>query len=182
MKILFSRPRSLVAALILVLSACYERSPMTPQDNLARTVPQGSIQLFVQQESADGGGQYTFVVRVVSNGVKMGAYQGEVTFQPGALELVGVETPKTGDADFHIVNAANFASGRIKFAAYTTAESFGGTEALRLKVKTSRSIADAQLAGKLDVAGETTGASVSKTKLLASRGIVDAVTSRVIVP
>ena len=175
-------PRRVVAAAIaLTLAACYERSPLTPQDNLARAVPAGAIQMFVQQESSEGS-QYTFVVRVVANGVKMGAYQGALTFVPGTLELVGVETPKTGNADFHIVNASAFAQGRIKFAAYTTADVFGGSEALRVRVKALKSMNDAQLAGRLDVAGEVSGAPVSKNKLLASRGIYDAVTNRVLVP
>jgi hypothetical protein len=171
---------ALVAA--LGVAACYERSPVTPQDGLLQSVPPGTVQMFVQQESSTGDGQLTFVVRVVANGVKVGAYQGAVTFSPGTLELVGVDTPKGGSGDFYIVNPAAFAQGRIKFAAYTTADAFGGTEAFRLHVKALKPVSDAMLTGHLDLAGEATGVAVSKTKLLASRGIRDAVTNQLIVP
>lgn len=164
----------------VALAACYERGPSGPEQNLISAVPAGAVQVIVQQESSSGD-ELTLVARVVGNDVKVGAYQGEVTFVPGTLELLGVETP-TVDNEMHIANPATFKQGKIRFAAYTTASAFTSSEAFRVRVKAVHSLADASLVGKLEVVGEPTGHAVSKTKLLSSRGIHDAITNRLIVP
>jgi hypothetical protein len=134
----------------------------------------------MQQEAASGD-ELTLVARVVGNGVDVGAYQGEVDFVPGTLELIGTTTP-TVENELHIVNPATFAQGRIRFAAYTTASKFTSSEAFTLRVKAVHALSDAAIVGKLEVVGEPTGRAVAKTKLLASRGIHDAATNRLIVP
>lgn len=176
-------PRSLlsVASFALVVSAgCYERGPDAPDQNLISAIPNGAVQVVVQQESASGD-ELTLVARVVGNGIKVGAYQGEVTFVPGTLELLGTTTP-TVDKELHIVNPTTFAQGKIRFAGYTTAAAFTSSEVFRMRVKAVHALADANLVGSLEVVGEPTGHAVSKTKLLASRGIHDATTNRLIVP
>jgi hypothetical protein len=173
------RPLALVAS-AAILAGCYEHANGAPDEKLISAVPSGSVQIVVQQESATGD-EITLVGRVVGNSVKVGAYQGEVNFVPGSLELLGVTTP-TADNEMHIANPASFAQGRLRFAAYTTADAFTSSEAFRLRVKATHTLADANLVGKLEVVGEPTGHSVAKTKLLASRGIHDAVTNQLIVP
>ena len=51
-----------------------------------------------------------------------------------------------------------------------------------LRVKAKQTLANAQLVGSLEVVGEPTGRAVAKNRLLASRGIHDAVTNQLIVP
>lgn len=173
--------RSSIASLALIaVAGCYERGPDAPDQSLISAIPSGSVQVVVQQESSSDG-ELTLVARVVGNSIKVGAYQGEVTFVPGTLELLGSTTP-TVENELHIINPSTFAQGKIRFAAYTTAAAFTSSEAFRIRVKAVHTLADAGLVGSLQVVGEPTGRSVSKTKLLASRGIHDATTNRLIVP
>ena len=172
--------RHLLPIACIALAGCYEHATSAPDQRLISAVPQGAVQVVVQQEAASGD-ELTLVARVVGNGVDVGAYQGEITFVPGTLELLGATTP-TADHEMHIVNPSTFAQGRIRFAAYTTASAFASTEAFTLRVKAVHPLADAQFVGTLEVVGEPTGRAVSKTKLLASRGIYDAVTNRLITP
>lgn len=163
------------------LLACRDQAPSASQQDLIRIVPRGSTQVFIQQAPATQADRVTLVVRVVANGVSVGAYQGAVTFAPGAFELIGIETPKGGSGDLFLVNPAGFAEGRIRFAAYTT-EKFSDTEAFRVTVKPLKPLGEARVAGSLDVAGEVSGVRVSRSKIVASRGILDAVSNAVIVP
>ena len=176
--------RSIRAALavagVAVAAACYERGPAGPDQRLITAVPDGAVQMVLQQESVSGN-EITLVARVVGNGLKVGAYQGDVKFVPGSLELVGVTTP-TADNEMHLVNPASFAQGKIRFAAYTTASAFTTSEVFTLRIKAVHALSDAQLVGSLEVVGEPTGRAVAKNKLLASRGIHDAVTNELIVP
>jgi hypothetical protein len=174
------RLRAAVVLCGALTAGCYERGPDAPDQRLISAVPSGSVQVVVQQESSSGD-ELTLVARVVGNGIKVGAYQGEVTFVPNTLELLGATTP-TVENELHIVNPANFAQGKIRFAGYTTADAFTSSEVFRMRVKAVHTLADANLVGTLQVVGEPTGRAVSKTKLLASRGIHDATTNRLIVP
>jgi hypothetical protein len=177
-RLLSVRPLAFAASFALI-AGCYEHAN-APEERLISAVPSGSVQIVVQQESSSGD-ELTLVARVVGNDVKVGAYQGEVTFVPGTLELLGIETP-TVENELHIANPSSFAQGRIRFAAYTTASAFTSSEAFRIRVKAVHSLADATFVGKLEVVGEPTGHAVSKTKLLASRGIRDATTNQLIIP
>lgn len=171
----------LCIALALLALACRDQAPPASSQDLASTVPRGSTQVFVQQAPITQADRVTFVVRVVANGVSVGAYQGAVTFVPGAFELVGIETPKGASGDLYLVNPAGFAGGRIRFAAYTT-EKFTDTEAFRVTVKPLKPLGEARLTGTLDVAGEVSGVRMSRSRIMASRGILDARSNAVIVP
>jgi len=173
--------RALFATAVLVaVAACYERAPAGPDQRLISAVPDGAVQVVLQQESVSGN-ELTLVARIIGNGIDVGAYQGEIKFVPGSLELVGVTTP-TADNEMHIVNPAQFAQGRLRFAAYTTASKFTSSEAFTVRVRTAHALADAQIVGSLEVVGEPAGRAIAKNKLLASRGIHDAVTNQLIVP
>jgi hypothetical protein len=167
--------------LVIALMACSDQPSLAPSPALVNTVPPGTIQPVIQQQASASTGTLTLVVRVVGNGVTVGAYQGVVTFTPGALDLVSIETPAGTGGDFHVINATTFATGRIRFAAYA-AESISGTEAFRMTVRSPGPLSEARLAAALEVVGEATGAPVAATKLHTSRGVLDAVTNQVIVP
>jgi hypothetical protein len=162
----------------VVGAGCYER-PVVPHDALSASIPRGTVQMIVQQESSSGD-ELTFVVHLAANGIKVGAYQGELTFVPGALTLIGETTPQA-DGEFHLVNPAGFEHGSVKFAAYTTADAFSSTEAFRFRAKAEKPLAEAALTARLDVVGEPTGSAVAKNRVLASHGILDA-TNRILVP
>lgn len=172
--------RTLAIAGAALLAACYERAPAGPDQRLISAVPDGAVQVVLQQQSVSGN-EVTLVARIVGNGIDVGAYQGEVSFVPGSLELVGITTP-TADNEMHIVNPQDAARGRIRFAAYTTASAFTTSEAFTLRVTAPRGLADAKLVGTLEVVGEPAGRAVAKNKLLASRGVHDAATNQLIVP
>ena len=178
-----SRLSVLVCALALVgASACDDgKNPAAVGPDPAAALPTGAIQVLVQQQPVTTAGRLTFAVKVITKDVSVGAYQGALTFEPGAFELVSVESPSAKDGEFHIVNTADFAKGRIRFAAYAT-EAFDGTDAFLVTVKPLVPLENAKLVGALDVAGEVTGAAVAKTMLQSSRGILEARTNRVVVP
>ena len=137
-----------------------------PGGNLSALVPNGSVQTAIQQQPTAPDGSITFVVTVMAQGVGVSAYQGSVTFVPGVLQLVSVTTPQGSDNEVHAVNAADFAAGRIRFAA-CSATVFAGTdvadgvEAFRFTVRAVGLVESANLASTLSVAGTESGAGVA---------------------
>ena len=155
--------------LAFALGACADKQAPVAPTNLVSVVPVGNVEVMLQEQPSTASGTQVFAVRVVANDVPLGAYQGAVHFSAGAFQLVSVETPQV-DGEYHVVNSADFAKGTIRFAAYTT-EQFKGNEAFRITVKPLVSIADAHLAGALDVAGEVTGTPIASARLKQSQGI-----------
>ncbi|MDB4908590.1 MAG: hypothetical protein JWO05_3374 [Gemmatimonadetes bacterium] len=173
---------AIATAALLGATACEDgKNPAAVAVDPATTVPTGAVQVLVQQQPVTTPGRLTFAVKVLTKDVSVGAYQGALTFEPGSFELVSIESASAKDGEFHIVNSSEFAKGRIRFAAYAT-ESFDGSDAFTITVKPLVPLENAKLVGALDVAGEVTGAAVSKTMLQSSRGILEARTNRVVVP
>jgi hypothetical protein len=137
------------------------------------------VQPAIQQEPLSADGTVTFVIRVLANQVGVSAYQGVVTFSPGAFELVDVHAPAGLGSESHLLNSEGFDQGRVRFAAFTPT-SFAGTnigdgvEALRLTVRPLRPVEDSNLIATLDVVSGETGAPVAATNVLASPGIQNA--------
>jgi hypothetical protein len=143
---------------------------------LISSVPPGVVQSAIQQEATAPDGSITFSVRVLSNQVGVSAYQGAVTFAPGAFELVSADPPANAGAEGHIINTEGFAAGRIRFAAFTPTSfrettSGDGVEALRLTVRPLRPVDDANLVASLDVVSGETGMSVQASRVQPSSGI-----------
>jgi hypothetical protein len=146
---------------------------------LISAVPPGVVQPAIQQEPIAPDGSITFSVRVLANHVAVSAYQGKVTFAPGAFELISVDTPPSAGGEGHFVNAEQFHEGLIRFAAFTPttfheSTSGDGVEALRLTVRPLRPVDDADLVAELDVVSGETGVSVQANRVLTSSGIVSA--------
>ena len=150
-----------------------------PGTGLSALVPSGSVQVAIQQQPTAADGSITFIVRVVSNGVGVSAYQGAVTFAPGVLQLVSLAVPPGNGDEVYVVNPGDFAAGRLRFAA-CAATTFAGTdlgdglEAFRFVVRPAGSLASANLTATLGVVGTETGAGLAAQRLLPSAGVLAA--------
>lgn len=159
---------------------CGGDHPVTSQNHadqpLIASVPPGIVQPAIQQEPISPDGSITFSIRVLANQVGVSAYQGAVTFTPGAFELVSADAPPSSGGEGHLINAADFAQGRIRFAAFTPttfreSTSGDGVEAMRITVRPLRPVDDADLVANLDVVSGETGVSVQPNRVLSSSGI-----------
>lgn len=165
-----------------IVAGCSGDSPVAEhqqvdQQPLVASVPPGVVQSAIQQGPVASDGSITFSVRVLANQVGVSAYQGAVTFAPGAFELVSADPPASAGGEGHLINTNDFAQGRIRFAAFTPTTfretTIGdGVEALRITVRPLRPIDDANLVATLDVVSGETGVSVQPARLLSSQGII----------
>lgn len=168
-----------LAAMAPLAAACHDDAPVAPAPGLTTIVPSGGVQAAIQEEAPAPDGSRTFVVRVMTNDVIVSSYQGNVTFEPGAFELVSVKSPQGGEAEAYFLNAAEFSSGRIHFAAFTP-RTFGGSsvgngmEAFRFTVRAVRTLDQAHLVATLTVVGRETGVRMAADRLYASPGVHDA--------
>jgi hypothetical protein len=171
----------LVAPVIAV--ACGGDSPVDSRTQahqpLISTVPPGVVQPAIQQGAIASDGSITFSIRVLANQVGVSAYQGAITFAPGAFELVSADTPPSVGGEGHLINTEGFDEGRVRFAAFTPttfheSTNGDGVEALRLTVRPLRPVDDADLVAELDVVSGETGVSVQANRVLTSSGIVSA--------
>ncbi len=148
-----------------------------PGGNLSSLVPSGSVQSAIQQLPPAADGSITFIVRIVAQGVGVSAYQGAVTFVPGTIQLVSVSTPQGQGDEVYAVNSADFASGRIRFAA-CSATTFAGTdvgdgvEAFRFTVRSMGPLANANLGAALSVVGMESGVGLGADHLLGSPAVL----------
>jgi hypothetical protein len=167
------RQRILLVTLACLALSCSDQSPTAPTANVSALVPKGSVQVVIQQDTHITGDSALFIVNVVGNDVPVAAYQGTITFSPGALEVLSVRTPPANAGEFRIVNDRETGAGRIRFAGFSP-EAFGSTEALRIVARVTRGLSATNMVGTLDVAGETAGTAVRKQNLRASDGLRDA--------
>ncbi|HYV96982.1 MAG TPA: hypothetical protein VE967_05980 [Gemmatimonadaceae bacterium] len=147
-----------------------------PEGSLSSIIPSGAVQTAIQELPANTDGSITFVVRVASHDVGVSAYQGTVTFAPGALQFVNVTVPAGSGNEVYAVNPADFSQGRIRFAA-CSATTFAGTTvgdgviAFRFTVRVVTSVAGANLAAALSVAGTESGAGLTADHVLGTAGV-----------
>ena len=88
------------------------------------------------------------------------------------MSVVQVPTPTGTSGEFRVVNAADAATGTVRFAGFAT-EKFSTTEAFRLVGVFKPGKVPVNIVGKLDVAGETTGSSIRASALKASNAVLD---------
>jgi hypothetical protein len=179
------RQAALVAMLVCIGAAAGCRSdapvaspvkPGTGRVELTSLVPRGAVQAAVQQYPATTDGTVTFSVRVLANGVGVGAYSGSITFVPGAFELVDVTLPHGADGEARFQNPGGFDHGVIRFAGFTPTTFAGtstgdGAEALRFTVRVLTPIESANMRAALNVVSGETGVAISAEQVLASPGV-----------
>ena len=159
-------------AAVAVVTACAEKHPTAPKTDLVTLVGHGNVQVMVEQDTRAGGDSAIFVVNIVGNSVPVASYQGVLTFDPNAMSVVQVPTPTGTSGEFRVVNAADAATGTVRFAGFAT-EKFSTTEAFRLVGVFKPGKVPVNIVGKLDVAGETTGSSIRASALKASNAVLD---------
>lgn len=152
--------------------ACRDDSPTGAAVDLTRLVPNGETQVMLQQIDGPSAGTLTYIVRVVTRLDGVASYQGEVTFEPGAFEVLSSRTPEGADGEMFLVNAQGGAQGRLRFSALTT-DRFSTDEAFRFTVRPTGPLGDAHLAATLSVVGYVGGTAVAPSRVRGSNGIRD---------
>ena len=143
----------------LAAASCSDASLGTDGNLGERTGRLGAVEAVVRQERTNDDGTITFALRVRARDVAVSAFQGTVRFTPGAFELVSVNATNGGGTDMFVVNAAGFASGAIRYAAFTptsfsAVNSDDGVEVLTVTLRPLRAQAPADVQPALDaVAG-----------------------------
>jgi len=111
--------RALPVLLIVAASlGCTDQAAPTAVD-LTETVAEGETQIVLQELPGPTAGTLTYVVRVIARWEGVASYRGEVSFAPGAFELLGTKTPVGADGEMFLVNPQP-AAGRLLFSALTT--------------------------------------------------------------
>ena len=151
--------------------ACRDAAPTEAIVDLTGLVPEGETQVMLQQIPGPTEGTLTYVVRVVTRLEGVASYQGEVTFVPGALEMLSSRTPAGEDGEMFLVNAQG-AQGRLRFSAFTT-ERFSTDEAFRFTVRPTGPVDAAHLAASLAVVGDVRGTAVAPSRVRSADGIRD---------
>ena len=175
------RHRTVLLALACLTAACRETTPTAPVTSLDGLVAKGHVQIVIQQDRRVSGDSALFIVRVVGNDVPLAAYQGEVTFNAAAFEVLAVRVPESQNGEFRIVNSDAASTGRIQFAGLTP-EAFTSSEALRIVARVRDGLAGAALEGSITVAGEAAGTALRPELLRHSDGVRDAFTNVKLVP
>lgn len=151
--------------------ACRDSAPTEVTADLTGLVPTGETQVMLQQIPGPSAGTLTYIVRVVTRLEGMASYQGEVTFVPGAFELLSSRTPAGADGEMFLVNA-QAAQGSLRFSALTT-DHFSTDEALRFTVRPTGPVEAAHLAATLAVVGSVNGTAVAPARVRSADGIRD---------
>ncbi len=168
------RYRILITAALVAGAACNEDSQPAALVGPPPMEATG-VRAYVVQEPGGATDRVTLTVHVDSKSLGVAAYQGRLSFDPGAFELIEATTP---DDNSRIVNSTTTAEGYIRFAGFA-AEKFDGTLALRLVVRPIKPLDAANMVASLEVVGEATGVAVAKEKLITQRGIFTKVAAQI---
>lgn len=125
------------------------------------------VRVSVVRSSESSQKRTVLLIRVESEGLVLGSYQGTLTFDAGALK---VDSATVGRDNFRFVNANGAASGTIRFAGFTTS-GFTGSDAVRIVARATKPIESAKLNALLEVAGDLEGKPVSKAALVSAHGV-----------
>jgi len=163
--------RALPVLLIVAASlGCADQAAPTAVD-LTETVAEGETQIVLQELPGPTAGTLTYVVRVIARWEGVASYRGEVSFAPGAFELLGTKTPVGADGEMFLVNPQP-AAGRLLFSALTT-ERFSTDEVLRFTVRPLVALRETKLTASLGVVGDVGGTAVDARRVRSADGIRD---------
>lgn len=110
---------------------------------------------------SSAGSRVVLMLRVEAHELRMGSYQGTLTFDPAVLVVDSATTPGDGS---RFVNAQRVSAGTIRFAGFTTS-GFLGADAVRLVAHTRGLLENARISGVLEVAGDLDGHRIAPTAL-----------------
>jgi len=135
---------------------------------LAAAVP--TLRVEITSALGPSPGLATLQVHLRPTDMALGAYQGSLHYESGALSIMSISAP--GKDGTRMFNAADSAKGVVRFAGFTTT-GFTGTVALTLVVRPARPLGRAGLVAAVDVAGDVDGKAVAKERLIPARGVRD---------
>ena len=167
-----------LGAVLVAGTACQDRPIAGPAVNLSGVVPVGMVQPVVIREAGVTPGESILTVRVHGTGVEVGAYQGEVTYDPKVVTVVATALPEA-EGEYRVLNAAEV--GRIRFAAFTAAV-LKEEVALRLTVRLSGAWSAAAVRATLEAVGNQEGAALAESAFRSTSAIYDARTGATITP
>jgi hypothetical protein len=173
------KPPIVLAVLSVVALGCLDERTPGPATSPVAGSSNGVAQAVVLLEPGATATNAVLTVRVLSADMTLGAYQGAVTFDAGAFELIEASLPTAASGQFNVVNTGSVAAGVIRFAGYAT-ERFATTEAFHLRVRPKRDLSQVSFVARLDAVGTMTGASLNKSRLLAGPGLREASSGRVL--
>lgn len=166
-----------LAIFSLVLFAACTDEKKAPSIN--EPIPSGEVQAVVQRVAEYGRDSVVFRVHVGAKDVEVGAYQGRLSFDPAALQVLAVRVPSI-EGEFRVINKDSLAAGAIPFAAFT-AEAFKETQVFEILAKPIQDLAAAKLIATLSVVGQPTGTAVEARRIRRNDGVRDAQTNALIV-
>jgi hypothetical protein len=156
----------LMAAAFIAAVGCKDRRPVAAELMAPPPLTTPSARAYVVQEPGGLVDRIALTIHVEAKGIPIAAYQGRLQFDVEAFEIIEATTPGDGT---RLVNATTAGRGVVTFAGFSTTE-FGNTAAVRLVVRPIKPVAAANLCATLDVVGEANGASLTKDKLVTTRG------------
>jgi hypothetical protein len=127
-----------------------------------------SVRATITQKPGTAVGETVLVVRLIATDMALGSYQGVLRYTPGTLAIVSGAAPR-GDGT-RMLNLADSAKGVIRYAGFTVS-GFAGDTVLTLVVRAPRGIDAATLSAVPDVAGDISGISVPRDRLIPARGV-----------
>lgn len=163
------RPALLAGFLIFGLG-CIEE--VTTPGRLAEppALQPSTVTAVVQEGEGTEAGTQSLTVRVLARDLTVAAYQGALRFKPGAYEVLGVHTPEGLEGESRVVNSAEAAEGRIRFAAFAV-EEFQSDVAFTVVVRRLAADASAGVEVDLEVVGTPDGKAVEAGRIMKSRGL-----------
>ncbi|HET8770328.1 MAG TPA: hypothetical protein VFM71_05015 [Gemmatimonadaceae bacterium] len=134
---------------------------------LAAQAASPAVRVVIEESIRDSAGLVTLTVRFKATGVELGAYQGKLEFEPGAFDIVSATSPR-GDGT-RMVNAADSASGVVRFAGYGL-PGFKDDMAMTLVVRPRGTMVAARVRAGLEVAGDVDGVPIAAESFIPAQG------------
>jgi len=168
-------PWLLQTALTMALSACRDLSPGAGAEPVMPAP--GTVQVVIHHEAkAPNADTAVLIVSIVGDRALIGSYEGEVRFAPEALQILSIHQPLNGAGELRVVNDADRARGRIRFAGLAT-ESFRSAEAFRMVVHIAGEVDNLEVEGVLALVGTPEGTALARSALRRNQGIRDRATN-----
>jgi hypothetical protein len=169
--------RLMQAMLTIALGACRDLSPGAGTESVP---PEGTVQVVFHHEAKSlNTDTAMLIVSIVGDRARIGSYEGEVRFEPQAMQVLSIQQPPSGVDEIRVVNDVDRARGRIRFAGLAT-QSFTSTEAFRMVVRLAGNVNDLEMEGILGVVGTPAGAPLARSAIRRSQGIRDRATNHLI--
>lgn len=150
-----------LAALAVAVAGCSDlQSPVSEPGDAGPAAPSadsGQVRASVTQGPFREGEQ-TLTVEIEGVRLTVGAYQGRLRFETGALEVARIATPEVDDSrgEYHVVNREATDRGLVRFAAFAV-EGFRGSTALTLRFRTHRPVRPGEVEVELDAVATVEG-------------------------